>query len=149
MAEINLTQPEANALIAMEKHRADDKAYEIFAAAHSATIPLHSADKREHFLLDVGRGTINLAKIKMQNRARRVVVLVRLDLAGPPHRNPNDEEIACPHLHIYREGFADKWAVEIPGDKFGHIGDLSATLDDFMAYCNITRPPLIARGLLI
>jgi hypothetical protein len=37
-----------------------------------------------------------------------MVVLVRLDLGGAPHRNPFDEEIGVPHLHLYREGFGDK-----------------------------------------
>jgi hypothetical protein len=35
---------------------------------------------------------------------------MRLDLDGPPHRNPDDEEIPWPHLHVYREGYGDKWA---------------------------------------
>jgi hypothetical protein len=32
---------------------------------------------------------------------------MRLDLDGPPHRNPDDQEIPCPHLHIYRAGYGD------------------------------------------
>jgi len=53
---------------------------------------------------------MDFSRITYQNRGRAVVVLLRLDLKGSPLRNPNDEVIPCPHLHIYREGFGDKWA---------------------------------------
>jgi hypothetical protein len=75
--------------------------------------------------------------------------LMRLDFGGAPHRNPNDEEIPSPHLHVYREGFGDRWAFPAPVDKFGHISDLWVSLEDFMRYCNITQPPFIERGLFI
>jgi hypothetical protein len=70
-------------------------------------------------------------------------VLVRLDFGGSPHRNPDGEEITCPHLHVYQEGFGDKWAVPIPQDKFSDCGNLRQTLDEFMRYCNIVIPPSI------
>lgn len=83
----------------------------------------------------------------MQNRARMTVVLVRLDLSGASHRNPDDTEIPAPHLHLYREGFGDKWAVAVPDDRFTVTTDLWTTLNDFMRFCNITRPPNIAWGM--
>lgn len=113
----------------------------------SLVLPLQSSDKREQFLLDLSRGRIDLLKVTMQNRGRQVVVLVRLDLGGAPHRNPDDEEIPTPHLHVYREGFGDKWAVPVPVDRFRVTGDVWATLEDFLRFCNITQPPHIERGL--
>jgi hypothetical protein len=95
MAEINLTQEEANILIAMEKHRAD-------------------GDR---------------------------------SLGGAPHRNPDDEEIGVPHLHLYREGFGDKWAVPLPADRFRNPTDVWVTFEDFLRFCNITQPPHVERGL--
>jgi hypothetical protein len=100
------------------------------------------------FLLDLSRGRIDLAKVKMQNRGRQVVVLVRVDLSGAPHRNPDGEEVPCPHLHVYREGFGDKWAAPLPADRFPDPTDVWATYGRFLAFCNITRPPRIERGLL-
>jgi len=147
MADLNLTQAEADALIAMEKHRTNEEQHQFPMGGQSLILPLQSPDKREQFLLDISRGRIDLAKVKMQNRARQVVVLARLDLSGGPHRNPNDEEISCPHLHVYREGYGDKWAVPIPADRFPRPDDLWGTLDDFMRFCNITQPPHIERGL--
>jgi len=110
MAETTLTQIEADTLLAMEKHRTDDTAHTFPVLGGAIVVPLISANKRENFLLDVTRGRINLKKVTYQNRARTAVILARLDIAGPPHVNPDGQEIPCPHLHTYREGFGDKWA---------------------------------------
>ena len=147
MADMNLTQAEADALIAMEKHRVNEGRNDFPMGGRSLALSLKSLDKREQFLLDVSRGRIDLRKVKIQNRGRHVVVLVRIDLGGAPHRNPDGEEISVPHLHIYREGFGDKWAVPIPIDRFTATNDVWRTLEEFTRFCNITRPPHIDRGL--
>jgi hypothetical protein len=69
MAEINLTQTEADALIAMEKHRVNDERWDYPVLGGSISVPLISADRRENFILDVSRGRINFAKGTYQNRS--------------------------------------------------------------------------------
>lgn len=147
MADINLTQAEADALIAMEKHRVNDDRTLFSMGGENVTLPLQSPDRREQFLLDLSRGRIDLLKVKMQNRGRQVVVLVRLDLGGAPHRNPDGQELRAPHLHLYREGYGDKWAFPIPADHFPQVEDVWATLNALLQFCNITQPPHIERGL--
>lgn len=147
MPDINLTQAEADALIAMEKHRADDDRTDFPTAGESVIVQLRSADRREHFLLDLSRGRIDLRKVKIQSRGRQVVVLVRLDLGGAPHRNPDDVEVPAPHLHVYREGYGDKWAMAVPRDRFRDLADVWTALEDFLRFCNVTQPPHIERGL--
>ena len=147
MADINLTQAEADALIAMEKHRVTEERTDFPMGGESKVLPLQSADNRERFLLDLNRGRINLQKVTMQTRGRQVIVLVRLDLAGAPHRNPDGEDIPAPHLHIYREGYGDKWAIPVPADQFRTTDDVWMAFEDFLQYCNITQPPYIDRGL--
>ncbi len=147
MPDLNLTQSEADELIAMDKHCVDDKPVDYPGLGGRVTVPVTSRNRRENFLLDVTRGRIDLLRGKYQNRARQVVILVRLDFGGAPHRNPDDAVIACPHLHVYRAGFGDKWAEPVPREAFPNPDDLWQTLHDFMRYCNITRPPLFERGL--
>src|ERR1035438_8357600 len=118
MADINLTQPEAAALIAMGKMRVDDKQWSFPSPGERMALALTSLDKRENFTLDVTRAQIKLTKATYQNRARQAIVLMRLDLDGPPHRNPDETEIPCPHLHIYRGGFGDRWATAAPVDRY-------------------------------
>jgi hypothetical protein len=147
MADINLTQSEADALIALEKHRVDDTQWEFPGPGARIAIPLASIDKRENFMLDVTRSRLKLTKITYQNRVRQVIILMRLDLDGPPHRNPDDQEIPCPHLHIYREGFGDKWAIPAAPADYPDTTNLFSTFESFMNRCNITNPPEIQAGL--
>jgi hypothetical protein len=98
-------------------------------------------------VLDVSRSQIKLAKATFQNRARQAIVLMRLDLDGPPHRNPDGSEILCPHLHTYREGYGDKWAIPAPVDRYPNTLDLYVTFEAFMAHCNVTNPPDVQKGL--
>ena len=79
---------------------------------------LLSAPDFEAFHLDISRSRINLLKGKFQNRARTTIVLARIDIGGAPHRNPDDEEIACPHVHLFREGYGDRWAFPVPPEAF-------------------------------
>ena len=75
MADIALTQAEADALIALPKVRADLTTRQYPALGGALTVPLTSADKRESFLLDISRGRIDLRRGKCQSRARYVIVL--------------------------------------------------------------------------
>lgn len=147
MADTELTQAESDRLHAMQKVPADDLAHNFPGLAGVLTVPLVSRDRTESFCLDVRRGRLDLAKVTLQNRARQVVVLVRLDLGGPPHRNPDDTVIPCPHLHLYREGYADKWAFAVPPDRFTDLTDRWQVLLDFMEFCNVVERPRINREL--
>ncbi len=147
MADINLTQAEADILIAMEKCRADDKVWFFPSPGERVTMPLTSLDKRENFMLDVTRAQIKLTKATFQNRVRQAIILMRLDIDGAPHRNPDGAEIPCPHLHVYREGFGDKWAIAAPPGRYRNTLDLFETFEAFMGDCNITEPPQVERRL--
>ena len=144
---IDLTQTEADQLLAMEKHRTSDESKRFDALR--LEIPLVSADHREHFLLDIGRARINLLKVTYQTRAKQTVILARLDFGGRPHTNPAGQEISCPHLHIFREGFEDKWAEPLPAGHFTDPSDSRALFEDFLRFCNITKPPVFEDGLFV
>ena len=139
VTDLNLIQADADALLEMEKHRVDDTVYEYPSLGGGLRIPLQSPDRHETFVLDVTRSQINLSKGTYQNRSRGVVVLARLDFGGAPHRNPDDEEIDCPHLHVYREGFGDRWAVPLPTGTFTDPGDPWLLLLEFMQFVGYIR----------
>jgi len=141
-----LPRGDADALFATEKHRIDEHCHIFPTSGQGITIPLVSLDGREDFLLDIFRGKIDLGKARYQNRARSVVVLARLCLKGP-HTNPDGGRVSAPHLHLYREGYVDKWATLLPG-AFPNPADLMLTLQEFMRFCNITRPPAIQASFL-
>ena len=83
MADINLSQAEADILIGMEKHRTDDNTLDFPRPGDRLAIALTSPDKRESFVLDVTRTQMTLTKATYQTRVRQAIVLVRLVLALP------------------------------------------------------------------
>lgn len=143
---MGLTQGEAEFLLSLEKYSQDEDEHDF--ARSRLSIPLHSADHREEFMLDMSRGHIRLAKMKYQMRARKAVILARLDLHGSPHRNPDGEEIACPHLHVFREGFGDKWAQPLPPQHFSNRSDARQTFDEFLDFCTVVGKPNVNFGLI-
>ncbi|MDQ3020868.1 MAG: hypothetical protein M3R36_09900 [Bacteroidota bacterium] len=157
---IFLTQDEADYLFDLEKIPLDKVTLNFPETANKTSVMFTSLDKREKFIFDITRAYIKINKITYQKRARKSFVLRRLDINGSPHKNPevedvpleilepyNAKEIACPHLHIYVEGFHHKWA--IPAEIF--FSDLNNSFDnilkDFFKYCNVTNIPPIQNVL--
>lgn len=68
MADMDITQAEADALIAMPKIRTNDETLDYPSLGGAISIPLISPDKRENFLLDIRKGRIDLLKGSYQNR---------------------------------------------------------------------------------
>lgn len=143
--QTGLPQAQADALLQMEKFRVDDTRHEFPQFGGNIQIALQSVNRRESFALDIGRRRIALTT-KYQTRARQSLVLARLDF-NAPHRNPDGAEIGVPHLHLYREGFADKWAYAVAADFLKNPADEWQVLHDFMDYCRIVAPPIIDMGL--
>lgn len=141
-----LTRQKAKELLMLNKYFLGHESFEFPHLGGELCIPLHSKDRREEFILDVSRGNISLAKNKFQTRAHRVVILARLDLGGASHRNPDGQEIDCPHLHVYREGFETKWAIPLPSE-FGDREGVLDLMDAFLDYCHVIDKPVIRGGL--
>lgn len=143
----DLLQQEADELLALEKARLKDDEVPWPALGAKASVPLVSLDGREEFMLDVTTSSIKLSKLMLQNRARTTAILVRLEIDGAPHRNPDDVELPCPHIHLYREGFNDRWAYPVPPEHFRNLSDRRKTIEDFMRFCHIVKPPVFKDGL--
>jgi hypothetical protein len=144
-----LDQAEADALLALEKRRVNNRVSAFPLLGESLALELRSVAGDERFILDIQRkGRIKLTKITFQGRARHEVILARLDIDGPPHRNPDDTLVPCPHLHVYREGYDDRWAVPAPPEHFHNFVDLFVACSDFMAYFNVTVPPILQQAAL-
>jgi len=157
-----LTQTEADYFFQMEKIPESDETFSFPVSGIKIVLPFTSLDKRESFLFDIHRSSIKLNKATYQNRARKTFILRRLDLDGPAHLNPevenvplpllepyNGKDIACPHMHIYVEGFSSRWAV--PANMFlvANGKDIYDMLIDFFVYCSVKKIPEIEKGLLI
>ena len=147
LSAFDLSQEDANELIQMPKIAEHTERIFYPGLGGVLEVPLQSINKRERFRLTMVRGRINLEKASYQSIGRKMIVLIRLDLGGPPHRNPDDQVVPCPHIHIYREGWDDKWASTLDTSVFSNIDDLWQSLHDFMNYCNVVQKPNIHRTL--
>lgn len=141
---IDFPQHEADRLLAIPKHAEQERLVFPGGAGGKLTIHLHSDDRHEEFLMDVTRASIRLTKATLQHRARVAVILVRIDLDGPPHRNPDGAEIPCPHIHLYREGYGDKWASLLP-PWVTDPSDPWRTFHELMLFCNVVTAPNLER----
>jgi hypothetical protein len=144
---IDLTQSEADFLVAMPKKASSSKVQLFPQSGGKLIIELQSVDNTEQFILDITRSRIKVGGITYQNRAREIVILRRLDIEGPLHRNPDDEIVPCPHLHIYKEGYGAKWAYPPPPQLFSDLSDRAKVLQDFLAAINIVEVPQFQMGL--
>lgn len=156
-----LSQSEADTLIKVKKKKSSLQDYDFPMTSENITMPVISEDETESFLIDVNRrGVIKLTKCSYQERYHGIIILVRLDIDGPPHTNPdvdqipleylaryNGSDIPCPHLHLFVENYMDKWAIPAPIDDFKNTSDLYSTLGDFFEYCNVVEPPIIQKVL--
>lgn len=143
-----LTQLEADQYLQMAKHFIQPPATITIPPGTDESHELASADDRERFLLDIWRGTLRLTKFKFQNRVRTSIVLVRLDIDGAPHTNPDGQRLAGTHLHLFTEGYEDRWARAIDPKIFTSLNDPAATFQEFCSYCKIESPPPV-QGFII
>lgn len=122
------------------------------SAAFVKTHDLRSRDHRELFLLDVERSSRIRARLKFQTRARRTIVLARMDIAGKAHRNLDNyphrpgERFTGVHIHLYHEGFGDRVAYlpeDLPAFRVPPQPHDLDWFSAFLAFCNIIDPPPI------
>jgi hypothetical protein len=152
-----LTQAEADALLQMPKVFIDAAPLDFSRTeALSYLRTLMSVDRREQFLFDFERGRRNHARLKYQTRGRQIVILARLDLGGPPHRNPPNsphrpgERLPCPHFHQCVEDFEDRFALapaDVPRLGLRDPGNGMLCLEDFLRYCAVQSLPAIQQTI--
>lgn len=147
---MDLPQAEADHLLALPKHLDGTRpiSFGLSEPFHDEYVLL-SSDKREQFSLDLERGDRRRARLKFQTRARKIVVLARLDIAGRPHRNPPsapyrpNERFVGAHLHLFSEKFGDRVAF-LPEDVKNFAVPVHLTDDNwltaFLDFCNVVEP---------
>jgi hypothetical protein len=138
-----LTQAEADSLIGLLKRIKDTEPFGFPCAGEHKSIELAAVDASEDFIVDINRSRIKVTKCTYQNRYRKDIILLRLDIDGGSHTNPDGTQIGCPHLHVYKEGYDDRWAYEMP-KCFSRSEDLIDKLIEFLKYCNVDNADELA-----
>lgn len=139
-----LSQPRADAYLAARKIKATATDCRLSSVIPKpVSVPLVAPDiAGVAFSLDVTQKRIVL-KLKCQLRSTtHSVVLARLDFASP-HRNPDGTAVGVPHLHIYREGYGDRFAYEVPPGMLKNPDDPRQVLLDFLETYHIERNGIV------
>lgn len=107
---------------------------------------VNSKTTNDKFIIDVDRrGMIELSKYKIQTRYEKTKLpLIRIELNGPPHMNPDGRKLSRNHIHIYRETENDTgnlpWAYDLSDFRdydFGNDFDFSIIFFKFCDFCHI------------
>lgn len=139
-----LTDREVERLIAVTKHFVERTVINFPGFGCSLEREVCSDEGHDDFLVDVNRrGKVKRTKCSYQERYAVTDIIFRLDIDGPPHTNPDGAWVPCPHLHVYKEGFADKWAYPIDTMQFTDTNNLTKTFREFLHHCNIHDLPEI------
>ena len=140
---MSLTQIEFDFLIAQEKEF-DDVAIpiQLGPAPIHWTRQINSFANKETFLLDFYRGSFELLKYTVNKRYRQTIILLRYDNEGR-HTNPDGNTIIGRHIHIFREGYNDKFAFSVSEIGVTETDQMITVFNKIMQYCNIKRFPSI------
>lgn len=132
-----LTQREIDNLLNMLKNLETKGLFVFPNQGTSKKIDISSLDGKNKFIIDINRkGKIKASKCTYQKRYRKDIILLRLDIDGPPHTNPDGNVLGPNHLHICREGFDDSWAYPLPSEITNET-DLIEVLIGFLQYCKV------------
>ena len=119
----------------------DKEYFEFPEKGEHKMLEAYSLDGKIKFLIDIvpSGNKRRKNKIKYQERFNKDVILVRLDLNGPPHTNPDGTIVSGNHLHIVQDEYDDRFAIEIPEGLIDET-DRIQTLINFLKYCNVENP---------
>lgn len=95
---------------------------------------------RDKFRFYINRkGKYNLKKCTYMSRYKNTYDLLRIDIEGPPHDNPDGSIVECPHIHIYKEGYNLSWAYPLHGVINTDPDNLVQVLIDFFEYNKVNN----------
>lgn len=106
------------------------------------TRQINSLSTNDIFLFDFYRGSFELTRYTFNKRYRQTIILVRYDNGGK-HTNPDGQLFDGPHVHLYREGYNDKFAYPISEIGINETDSIENKLKKILQFCNVKNFPSI------
>lgn len=103
---------------------------------------LKAVSTSDTFLLDFYRGNFEISRYTVNHRYQQTIVLLRYD-SGGRHTNPDGETFDGPHVHLFKEGFRDKFAYPVSKVGVEDSDNLETVFNKLMHFCNVRRIPSI------
>jgi hypothetical protein len=137
-----ITQTEFDYLIKLGKRFEEANELVLGPAPLSWERNIIAIKTKDTFILDFYRGSFELSKYIYNKRYRQTIILLRYDAKGR-HTNPDGATFDGPHVHIYKEGFDDKFAYPVTDIGIDETDGMEAVLGKFLTYCNVKSIPSI------
>lgn len=106
------------------------------------TRKLNAIATKESFLFDFYRGSFELSKYTINKRYKQTVILLRYDNGGR-HTNPDGSTFEAAHVHLYREGYNDKFAFEVSEIGVNILDSMNIVFTKILHFCNVKKSPVI------
>ncbi len=133
-----LTQAEYNTLMQLIKEFKEDDELNLNDRWNREVLAPETGDM---FVLDFYRGRIEFKKFSINKRYKKTVILIRFCSHGF-HTNPDGTQLKGPHLHLYKEGYDDKFAVDIKQIGATESSSMTEIMEKFLEYCKINKIPI-------
>lgn len=144
---MSLTQAEYDTIMSSIKHFDDiGKAIDLGPAPIQWSRKILMKNSHENLILDFYRGSIELRKFTINHRVRQSIVLFRYDEKGR-HTNPDGIYFDGPHIHLYKEGFDDKFAYPVTEIEVLPTDNMYTIFSKVLRFCNIVTYPTINLAL--
>jgi hypothetical protein len=138
---LELTQHEADRLIAMLKRKVDDTVYEFPKTIGELVFDVVGDDIADVFIVNISRKGLNGVSCSYQGRIKKEdTLLLRFDInPNGKHKNPDGSYVSGSHFHIFSE--KTKMAIAIP--LLDNCSNLYEFCFTFFLRFNIVSPPQI------
>lgn len=133
----SLTDSEARFLLEIEKI-VTENSIDIPIDGDKCGLNLERHDNNDNVLIiHIVSSSKNKEKYTFNVVYNKCITILRIDIGGSlVHINPDGTEIPVPHMHIYRDGFDDTFAIPLP-DSFSDVDNIAKVLYDLFAYSNV------------
>lgn len=136
-----MTQDEYDYLMLQEKTFEDKfTIIQISPAPIKWTKEIKCKTTSNKYLLDFYRGSFELSKFTANKRFRQTLIMLRYDNGGR-HTNPDGETFEGPHVHLFKEGFNDKFAYPISIINIEETDTMEVRFKKILHFCNIKDCP--------
>ena len=133
-----LTQNEYDRL--MQLRKTFDSCIKLPMDDEKVSYTLHALDSSETFLLNIERKRIFEIRRSKLNTSFSKEPILRVEVDGRPHINPDGERIGRNHIHIYKQGYGLSWAYPLEtfsDELFKDATNFNILFSDFCKYSNI------------
>jgi hypothetical protein len=148
MGNMRLNQAEADGLIKVKKIFLDKTPLTVNRPYNEQRELKSERDPYEVFYLNVTQTRIEFGKYGTVTRFFQIPLVRACINPDARHENPDGEILSGSHIHIYKQGYADKFAYPLKEHGFDDML-IVPFIKKFLEYCNIEEIEINEQSILM